>query len=650
MSETSSSAPNEPAAFQPVAFGKYFLVDKIAAGGMAEIFKAKTFSHGGFENLVVIKRILPHIGDNPDFVEMFQDEARVSVQLQHPNIVRIYDFGKIQQNWFIVMECVDGKDVRFLLRAGSRRKQFMPPELCAYIALEVCKGLHYAHAKTDLEGNPFGIVHRDISPSNVLLSYEGEVKIADFGIAKAESNAYQTRDGMLKGKFEYMSPEQAQGSEIDHRSDLFSLGIILWETMTGRRLFRTDSETATLNKVREADVTPPETLRPDLPERLASICMKALTRDRDIRYASAADLESDLRDFLFPETSDTLKAKMRAYLQESFAEEIASERTRLQQGETLARKLKDTLPPADWEGTQGETLSHVTQTAVQAVVPWIAGASVGLFVLGGLTLAAIVYFVWTQPPPNAPPNGVIVTQPAERTILDVTVFPAARVLVDGVEKGNGTSVMLEDMAPGTYTVRLEAEGYEPLEESVNVEQGRIVKVVKQLAAIPVATPDPQPTEPVPTQAPEPTGPPELDIRSSPSGAAVLLDGKQICTTPCTWSKVSVGDAVNIDLRLDGYETAKTGVRSVKPGTNRISSNLKPVASPPLLTVTLLGGGWANIYVDGEKLPKTAPFKELQVPAGPHEIRAANPTTGLDLTERHTFEPGKTTTLRFNTQQ
>src|SRR5690349_9807815 len=180
---------------------------------MAEIFKAKTFSHGGFENLLVIKRILSHLGESDEFVEMFIDEAKVSVALQHTNIVRIYDFGKILENYFIAMECVDGKDVRAMLRKLSRKRRFLPIEFAAYLAHEVCKGLDYAHRKTDLHGRPYGIVHRDISPSNILVSYEGDVKIADFGIAKAERNTYNTKDGVLKGKFEYMSPEQASGEK-----------------------------------------------------------------------------------------------------------------------------------------------------------------------------------------------------------------------------------------------------------------------------------------------------------------------------------------------------------------------------------------------------------------------------------------------------
>jgi serine/threonine protein kinase len=194
--------------FQPISFGRYFLIDKIAVGGMAEVFKAKSFSHGGFEKLLVIKRILQHLSDNDEFIDMFIDEAKISVELQHPNIVQIYDFGRIQENFFIAMECVEGKDVKDILRKLAERRKLLPTEYAVYIAHEICKGLDYAHKRTDMQGSPLGIIHRDVSPSNILVSYGGEVKVADFGIAKAQISAYNTKGGVLKGKFEYMSPNR----------------------------------------------------------------------------------------------------------------------------------------------------------------------------------------------------------------------------------------------------------------------------------------------------------------------------------------------------------------------------------------------------------------------------------------------------------
>jgi serine/threonine protein kinase len=452
--------PTAAPPFQPEPFGKYVLVDRIATGGMAEIFKAKSFSHGGFESLLVIKRILPHIGDNAEFIEMFQDEAKVSVALQHPNIVRIFDFGRIQSgnvaHWFIVMECVDGKDVRNLLRKLARRKEFMPPELSAYVALEACKGLFYAHTKTDTKGNPFGIVHRDISPSNILLSYEGEVKIADFGIAKAESNAYQTRDGVLKGKFEYMSPEQAQGVEFDHRSDLFSLGILLWETLTGRRLFKTESETATLTKVREARIDSPDAIKSDLPPRLVQICMKALSKEPGDRYATAAEMEQDLRDFLFPETSDTIKARFREFLAGLFAEEHAEERRRLESTEPAVAALRERLV-AEWETQHDVTMSRVTQTTVQQVVPWVAAIALAMLGAFAVAVAVVVGFVVLRPDPEPDTQG-IQAQPSDRTVLNIVVVPTARIWVNGELRETSKGLVLEDLQPGTYLVKLEAEG------------------------------------------------------------------------------------------------------------------------------------------------------------------------------------------------
>jgi serine/threonine protein kinase len=638
--------PTAAPPFQPEPFGKYVLVDRIATGGMAEIFKAKSFSHGGFESLLVIKRILPHIGDNAEFIEMFQDEAKVSVALQHPNIVRIFDFGRIQSgnvaHWFIVMECVDGKDVRNLLRKLARRKEFMPPELSAYVALEACKGLFYAHTKTDTKGNPFGIVHRDISPSNILLSYEGEVKIADFGIAKAESNAYQTRDGVLKGKFEYMSPEQAQGVEFDHRSDLFSLGILLWETLTGRRLFKTESETATLTKVREARIDSPDAIKSDLPPRLVQICMKALSKEPGDRYATAAEMEQDLRDFLFPETSDTIKARFREFLAGLFAEEHAEERRRLESTEPAVAALRERLV-AEWETQHDVTMSRVTQTTVQQVVPWVAAIALAMLGAFAVAVAVVVGFVVLRPDPEPDTQG-IQAQPSDRTVLNIVVVPTARIWVNGELRETSKGLVLEDLQPGTYLVKLEAEGYQTVEESVTVEAGTLVNLTKALEPVPTDVPAPTPN---PDVAPaEPTGPPLVDFKSSPAGAAVLVDGAQVCVTPCTWKDADEGGSYQIEMKLDGYSTGRSSLRGVRKGTQKVSLVLDAPSAPTQLTVTLMGVGWANVYVDGVKLPKTAPFAKIEVKPGRHEIKVENPAAGFVKTETATFAPGQVTTLRF----
>jgi eukaryotic-like serine/threonine-protein kinase len=632
-------------AFEPQPFGKYFLVDKIATGGMAEIFKAKTFSHGGFENLLVIKRILPHIGENQEFVTMFVDEARVSVGLQQPNIVRVYDFGKISENYFIAMECVDGKDIRHVLRKLVRRKQVLPEAYCAFMAHEVCKGLHYAHNKTDIHGNPYGIVHRDISPSNLLVSYEGEVKVADFGIAKAETNAYQTRDGLLKGKFEYMSPEQARGQELDHRSDLFGLGIIMYELLTRQRLFKCESEIATLKKIRDGEIRPPSEIREGVSPGIERICLKALSRDLEDRYASAKDMQDDLREFLFPQTADTIRPEFREFLHRLFAEEMAEERARLEVGSAAAAQQRDRLSTMEsWEGSQSQvTMSEVTQTAVRAVFPWVAAIGLGMLGVFAVACVLLLVLIATQGPSlvgaSGPPAPAPVVVPGP-TGLDVVVFPKAAILLDGEPQGEASTLTLQDVAPGTHLLRLEAEGYEPEEVEVTVEAGQLVKVARQLKAVA--------GEPSEASAPVPTGPPRISFRSAPLGATVLVDGEQVGRTPVLWTEAEVSGRYQVEMRLEGHQPASSTLRP-KPGMQTVSLTLQPMAQPSELTVVMVGGGWANVYVDGKKLGKTAPFKGLEVAPGSHEVRVENPELGLELVQRHDFVAGQPVTIRAAAQ-
>ncbi len=636
--------------FSAQVFGKYFLVDKIATGGMAEIFKAKTFSHGGFEHLLVIKRILPNISENADFVDMFIDEAKVSVALQHPNVVRIYDFGKITANYYIAMECVDGKDVRNCLRKLARRRAWMPPQFCAYIAYEVCKGLEYAHNKTDPHGRPYGVVHRDISPSNVLVAYDGHVKVADFGIAKAQSNAYQTRDGMLKGKFEYMSPEQAQGKEIDLRSDLFSLGIILYETMTGRRLFKTDSEIATLKMIRDLEIVPPRAQKPDLPEELERICMRALSKDPDVRYATAQHMADDLRAFLGAD-SDAMRNELQAFMQDLFAEEIHDESARLELGSSAAQTLREQMP-ADWDGTTGSTMRPVTQTVAQTAVPYIAGGVVGILLLFAVAVAGVLYVVANQTGPGQSGSGITLAPdpgPESRLgTLDVVVVPEARVYLNGELKGTFKVLTVDDLEPGSYAVRLEAEGHVPFEKTVQLDAGGTEKVMQTLEAEARATDAVEAPEPAPSTSPKPSGPPRVSFKSTPSGAQVSVDGSEIGTTPVSWSGASSGNKYSVTFSLDGFEDA-TGTLKARRGRQTFSRTLRELKGPGTLTVTVVGQGWANVYIDGEKLSKTAPFKGVDVTAGSHEIWVENPALGIDTTEQHTFTPGGTVTIRARPQ-
>jgi serine/threonine protein kinase/CheY-like chemotaxis protein len=279
-------------------FGQYTLLEKIAAGGMAEVWKARMRGVEGFQKTVAIKKILGHMTDNSEFVGMFIDEAKLAAQLSHPNIVHIYDLGKIGRDYYIAMEYVDGKDLRSLMNAGRRKGVRMPLGLALFIAARLASALDYAHRKRDFEDREMGLVHRDVSPQNVLLSSEGDVKLCDFGIAKAVSKAGQTQMGALKGKLQYMSPEQAWGRAVDARSDLFSLGAVLYEMLTGERLFTGDTEISVLESVRQGQIRSTRQTDPSIPVEVDEIVARALAYDPQSRFASAGEMKQRIESVL----------------------------------------------------------------------------------------------------------------------------------------------------------------------------------------------------------------------------------------------------------------------------------------------------------------------------------------------------------------
>ncbi len=310
-----ASEPPRPAgrerSWRDATYGPYELLDRVAVGGMAEVFKAKRTGVEGFEKIVAVKRILPHLSDNQEFVDMFVNEAKMVAGLTHPNIVQIFDLGRIEASYYIAMEFVHGRDLRTILRRARDRGLRMPLDLALRIASLVSSALEYAHRKKDERGRPMEIVHRDVSPQNILISFEGEVKLTDFGIAKAATKASTTDRGALRGKLLYMSPEQAWGRPMDRRSDLFSLGLVLYETITDQKPFLGgggSSEMSVLETVRECRIGPPREMNPRIPEELDRLVVKALAKDPDERFQDAAEmgkgLDRVLRDRPAPSSSE----------------------------------------------------------------------------------------------------------------------------------------------------------------------------------------------------------------------------------------------------------------------------------------------------------------------------------------------------------
>ncbi len=298
--------------------GKYVVRRKIAEGGMAEIYLASSVGPEGFEKEVAIKRIRAYLATDPGFVEMFISEARLASKLNHANVVQIFDFDKHEDTYYLAMEFVRGHSLWDVRRRSKELMAPMPPTLAAHIGAEVARGLAYAHRLTD-RGRLLNLVHRDVTPHNVLLSFEGAVKLTDFGVAKAGNS--QTAAGVLKGKFAYMSPEQSRGEPVDARTDVFALGIVLWEMLTGGRLFDGETDVAVLRAVQDRVIPPPGRLNPDVPADLDAVVMKALDRDLKSRFGSAAELERALAEAVFRTARSLEDRDVGAYLRQLFPEE-----------------------------------------------------------------------------------------------------------------------------------------------------------------------------------------------------------------------------------------------------------------------------------------------------------------------------------------
>jgi len=350
----------------PILFGKYYLLDRVAVGGMAEVYRAKTFGLEGSERVVALKRMLPMVSADKELVSMFIDEAKLAIQLNHPNICQVFDWGKVEDSYYLAMEYVSGCDLRTVfLRCKQQpvdNTPTMPMAQACFVVMKLCEGLDYAHNKKDPLGHELGLVHRDVSPPNIMLSYEGEVKLIDFGVAKVQVERHaQTEAGVLKGKFAYMSPEQVQGGALDRRSDIFSVGIVLYELLTGERLFPVDNELSALEKIRNVEILPPTSYNRRIPEELERIVIKALSRAPGDRYQTAMELHADLQQFMYTSGEFYSRKELAAWLKRIFRSELETEQAQLD----AAREFRPTSLPTQ---QASEPLARVRATMSMAAV------------------------------------------------------------------------------------------------------------------------------------------------------------------------------------------------------------------------------------------------------------------------------------------
>ncbi len=480
-----------------IVAGKYALLKKIASGGMAEVFLAKQLGLDGFEKLVVLKRILPHLADNKEFVRMFLDEARTAADLRHAHLVHTFEIGEDAGIYFMVMEFLHGQDIRTIFKSVHQKREAIPLGHAVGIIMDAASGIHYAHTKADLSGKKLSIIHRDISPQNIIVTYEGETKIVDFGIAKAAHQTRETISGVLKGKYGYMSPEQALGQPLDARTDLFALGIILYELTTMRRLFKFENEMATLRAIANCDIAPPTSVSASYPQPLSTIVMKALSKDREHRFENCEQLRAALENYLENDHLTHSASRLNHYMRDLFRDRLRQEEEALAQGRLDSESAMTLL----WSSSRAGTSSHATHSTSHRLLSHGDGreetitnsknragfwrrAQLGLVaLLGGVLGLLMVAFVLSVLPeqeqqiqklpedddvifqPSVVVHEIVKDNPVESPSpakirksqspgrLKVVVEPWAEVYLNDVHIGS-TPLAAKELGPGTYRLRL----------------------------------------------------------------------------------------------------------------------------------------------------------------------------------------------------
>jgi serine/threonine-protein kinase len=623
----------------PARFGKYTLIRKLATGGMAELFLAIQKSVAGFEKLLVIKRILPAMNQDKAFIDMLLHEARIAATLSHPNIVQIFDVGQVDGTYYIAMEHVHGEDLRSIVRQMKKKgvTEF-PLEHALSIILGMCSGLSYAHDRRDLDGSPLNIVHRDISPQNVVVTFTGDVKIVDFGIAKSDSKTnHETKSGKLKGKIPYMSPEQARGESIDWRSDIFATAVMLFELTTGKRLFKGASEFETLKLICERDYPQPSQVRRGYPIDLEQIVMRGLAKDRVARWQSSREMQGALEEFVRRERIPTSTIALSQFMQALFEDKLASQKEQLLQGKQLADIIAmqagpDSLSELAESGARmsqsmiSAPAASRTITGVDAVGRRSGGASVAIgaigaaIVLGGGGVGAY-YALRGQPAPAMQVAAPVAAASSAATTLTrgaiavVSNPPGASITLNGEARPETTPATINLLSIGTpYTLKLSKDGFQDTTDSVTLtdaESSRALSYTLQRGTLIV------------------------DIAMHPQlpGASIIIDGKGY--SMLTVDGISAGEPHRVVVGAPGYTPQQftvTGGVGDKKHLDVTLMKLDPhakdkppkddtAAAPPSGTGKIAiaaRGGWCNVTIDGAGRGAT-PVAGITMSAGPHSV-------------------------------
>ncbi|OGQ78824.1 MAG: hypothetical protein A2289_11470 [Deltaproteobacteria bacterium RIFOXYA12_FULL_58_15] len=519
----------------------YLLVERLAQGGMADVYLAKTFGFGGVNQEVAIKCIKPEIAEDRTFVRMFIDEAKLAVLLDHANIAQTYELGRIGTTYFMAMEYVAGRDLRAVIDRAQSRGIEIPEHLVLQIVSQVCDGLDYAHRKADPTGVPLNIVHRDVSPQNVLVSYTGEVKLIDFGIAKAANHASRTQAGVLKGKYGYMSPEQVLGGNVDARSDVFAAGVLFWEMLTRQRLFPGSSDFSVLEKVRHAEIMPPTLVVSGIHPDVEAVIMKSLERDPEDRIASGADMHDAVVAIMLSRFGHPSARELGTWMQGLFAEEMQESLDRLEKARQYSEMPADAEPmvAATVPGGKDETATVNERKVVDTTVEQIPQAPATLHEPAVLDNRAMAHRPRT--PTKRPQKSR--KEPSGADLTDDTPVEPMRLPSEEVNKSVAIGVA------------------HPTEVRPSFPRPRrtrdllIVLMAVLIAASLVAST---------WLWTRTTGAPGIGgavVVSKPVGAQVMVDGVRVGQTPYSTSSLREGPHI-ITLELPGYQRTNRTIRVV----------------------------------------------------------------------------------------
>jgi serine/threonine protein kinase len=635
-------------------FGKYLLLEKLASGGMAEVYLAKSIGAVGVNKFVAVKRILPQYSQSQEYIDMFKEEAKIAVNLNHGNVVSIYDFGVEHNQFYLVMEYVEGRNLRQIINEMKKANVQFSTDQIVFIAKEVAAGLDHAHRCIDgSTGRPLNITHRDMSPQNIMVSFEGETKIIDFGIAKAETQVEATKAGTLKGKFGYMSPEQADGMPIDLRTDIFSLGIVLWELLANDRLFTSSSEAAILRKIRECQIPSIRKINPSVPPELERIVNKALAKDKSLRYQTAAALHRDLNRFLNTQYPEFSPHDFSVFVKTAFSQIF------LEQKRRLVEYSKLQIQPQE-DRTLVTRMSGVPGGSAPKNSNQRGGTVTGLSTL----------------------NSSALNDDEEDSRLNLDMNTEMKINLDNLKSGSEKSATprkdyynREASRPKVgFNTKITNTNYSTSKSrkkpSAMVEQlmtwgliGGIVLVVlaggwyvtsntsgqRLVRGIISSDVDKAPGQTPIAQTADAASKAQYTVvlTSEPVGARIYINGEDTGSYTPNRRSVEALKEYAVTLKKDNFLNYEGSIKAKQNGST-FNMSLQPALKAGYVSINVPNGGLSTvIYVNGIRLGEKPPINRYAVPAGiPIKVTAYDPFRKLTSEQKFTVEANQKKTVEL----